>query len=126
MTVPTGPHHCRSNSIDDAAAEHGGDHGCEIAEPASSRSIARSGPASVRMPIISENSTSATSALISAFLKMNATPGAREAGVRTRVCHAGARQTFSTSGRPSRPVGRKISTMIRIEKAATSLYSTEK
>src|SRR5207237_5676071 len=40
--------------------------------------------------------------------------------------HAGARQTFSTSGRPNRPVGRKISTMIRIEKAATSLYSTEK
>src|SRR5262249_1006560 len=35
-------------------------------------------------------------------------------------------QTFSTSGRPSRPVGRKMSTTIRIEKAATSLYSTEK
>ena len=30
-------------------------------------------------------------------------------------------QTFSTSGRPSRPDGRKISTMARIEKAATSL-----
>ncbi len=34
--------------------------------------------------------------------------------------------TFSTSARPSRPVGMKISTMIRIEKAATSLYWTEK
>ena len=30
-------------------------------------------------------------------------------------------QTFSTSGRPRRPGGRKISTMARIEKAATSL-----
>ena len=29
--------------------------------------------------------------------------------------------TFSTSGRPSRPEGMKISTMARIEKAATSL-----
>src|SRR4051812_21048533 len=34
--------------------------------------------------------------------------------------------TFSTSGRPRMPVGRKINTMIRIEKAATSLYSIEK
>ena len=33
LTVPTGPHHCRSSSIDDAAAEHRGDHGGEIAEP---------------------------------------------------------------------------------------------
>jgi len=39
-------------------------------------------------------------------------------------CDAVAGQTFSTSGRPNRPVGRKISTMIRIENAATSLYST--
>ncbi len=30
-------------------------------------------------------------------------------------------QTFSTSGRPSRPDGMKISTTARIEKAATSL-----
>ena len=30
-------------------------------------------------------------------------------------------QTFSTSGRPSMPDGRKISTIARIEKAATSL-----
>src|SRR5262249_26258334 len=29
--------------------------------------------------------------------------------------------TFSTSGRPSRPCGRKISTIARMEKAATSL-----
>jgi len=36
-------------------------------------------------------------------------------------CH-----TFSTSARPSIPVGRKINATIRIEKAATSLYSTLK
>ena len=35
-------------------------------------------------------------------------------------------QTFSTSGLPSSPVGRKRRTRIRIPKAATSLYSTEK
>ena len=35
-------------------------------------------------------------------------------------------QTFSTSGRPSRPVGRKTSTRIRTTKTETSLYSTEK
>ena len=35
-------------------------------------------------------------------------------------------QTFSTSGRPSSPEGRKISTMARMEKAATSLYSSVK
>ena len=58
----------------------------------------------------------------------------RDGGIRER-CAApdaggatagGIAQTFSTSGRPSRPVGRKISTSTRIEKAATSLYSTEK
>src|ERR1044072_127417 len=37
------------------------------------------GPASVRMPIISENSTSATSAEMQAFFRMKAMPGAREA-----------------------------------------------
>src|SRR5690606_24504615 len=35
-------------------------------------------------------------------------------------------QTFSTSGLPSSPEGRKMSTMARIENAATSLYSTVK
>ena len=35
-------------------------------------------------------------------------------------------QTFSTSGRPSSPVGKKISTMASIENAATSLYSMVK
>src|SRR5206468_4129891 len=35
-------------------------------------------------------------------------------------------QTFSISGRPRMPVGRKISTITRTEKAATSLYSIEK
>ena len=44
--------------------------------------------------------------------------------LRRGCAHAG--QTFSTSGRPSSPVGMKINTTIRIENAATSLYSTEK
>ncbi len=35
-------------------------------------------------------------------------------------------QTFSISGLPSRPLGRKISTSTRMAKAATSLYSLEK
>ena len=35
-------------------------------------------------------------------------------------------QTFSMSGLPSRPVGRKISTRTSTAKAATSLYSTSK
>jgi hypothetical protein len=34
--------------------------------------------------------------------------------------------TFSTSARPNMPVGRKIRAMMRIENAATSLYSTLK
>ena len=41
-------------------------------------------------------------------------------------CRCHGDQTFSTSGRPSRPEGRKISVIARIENAATSLYSTEK
>ena len=43
--------------------------------------------------------------------------GAR-GGVRHLVRHG---QTFSTSGRPRRPCGRKIIVMARIENAATSL-----
>ena len=44
-----------------------------------------------------------------------------------RAFHAGiVHQTFSTSARPRRPVGMKINAMIRIENAATSLYSTLK
>ena len=35
-------------------------------------------------------------------------------------------QTFSISGLPSRPVGRKIRTSTRMVKVATSLYSIEK
>ena len=77
------------------------------------------------MPIIRKNSTSATSALMTAFFRMKPNPAVGSAlaggGAGTAI-----RQTFSTSGRPSRPVGMKISTMIRIENAATSLYSTEK
>src|SRR5690606_5824032 len=42
------------------------------------------------------------------------------------VLVSGNHQTFSTSGLPSMPDGRNISTMARIEKAATSLYSTVK
>ena len=45
---------------------------------------------------------------------------------RCRAAPAPLAHTFSTSGRPRMPVGRKISTMMRIEKAATSLYSIEK
>ncbi len=66
------------------------------------------GPTSVRSPTIGTNRPSATSAVSAASFN------ARE------------RHTFSTSARPSRPVGMKISTSTRIEKAATSLYSTEK
>jgi len=36
------------------------------------------------------------------------------------------RHTFSSSGRPSNPVGRRTSTRIRTTKTETSLYSTEK
>ena len=36
-------------------------------------------------------------------------------------CASSAIYTFSTSGRPSSPCGRKIMAMTRIEKAATSL-----
>src|ERR1700751_2889975 len=38
----------------------------------------------------------------------------------------GRHYTFSSSGRPSRPVGRKTSTRMRTTKTETSLYSTEK
>jgi hypothetical protein len=52
----------------------------------------------------------------------------REIGARSGEGLEGgaSHQTFSISGRPSRPEGRKIRTTMRIEKAATSLYSTEK
>src|SRR5438270_13135684 len=54
------------------------------------------------MPIISENSTSATSAEINAFFRMNAMPGARE------VC-SGASATASNffDFRPAQQPGRK-------------------
>ena len=38
-----------------------------------------------------------------------------------RAQDAGGRHTVRSSARPSRPCGRKISTMARMEKAATSL-----
>src|SRR5262249_11196491 len=38
----------------------------------------------------------------------------------------GRHQTFSTSGRPSSPVGQKTRTRMRTTKTETSLYSTEK
>src|SRR5690606_15631754 len=51
----------------------------------------------------------------------------REAPRPVRSRNAGhGHHTFSTSGLPSSPEGRNISTMARIEKAATSLYSTLK
>jgi hypothetical protein len=55
-------------------------------------------------------------------------PSPRSCGERVGVrgsCHrfdgAQSHHTFSTSGRPSRPCGRKIKVMARIENAATSL-----
>jgi len=79
------------------------------------------------MPIISENSTSATRALIRAFLKMNATSGARDASFDSAAGAVTSRPVKLFQLRAGQQAGgRKISTMIRIEKAATSLYSTEK
>src|SRR4051794_3695241 len=78
--VPTGPHHCRSSSTTMLPPN-------TVATMAArspnrvSKTNSPCGPASVRTPIISENSTSATSALIRAFLKMKATPGTREAWI---------------------------------------------
>ncbi len=59
--------------------------------------------------------------LVLNFGPFGAKVGSRLGRGRFRPC-----QTFSTSGRPSSPEGRKIRVMARIEKAATSLYSTEK
>src|SRR4029077_12322376 len=53
----------------------------------------------------------------------NALLGARR-GRLGKHCHGG--QTFSTSGLPRRPCGRKINVIARMENAATSLYSMEK
>ena len=52
--------------------------------------------------------------------------GVAECGHRRAAGPCGATHTFSTSARPRIPVGMKISTTIRIENAATSLYSTLK
>ena len=80
-------------------------------------------PCSVRNPIMKKNRPNATSAGQRGVLQRGGEAeafGDGGSGV-TDTAH-----TFSTSGRPRMPVGRKISTTIRIEKAATSLYSIEK
>ena len=94
LTVPTGPHHCRSNST------------TMLPPNTAATMAARSpnlvhqincpvGPASVRMPIISENSTSATSADINAFFRMKAMPGTRDAwAVGGERCHAAPSNFF--------------------------------
>ena len=53
---------------------------------------------------------------------------AQALGRRHRVTRKddGAHHTFSTSGRPSRPEGRSISTRHRMPKVATSLYSAHR
>ena len=112
---------------DNAAAEHDGDHGGEIAEP---------GPVDQLpgRPCLGANADHQRKqhqrhqGADQGFLEDERDHrGARRPDRFWRERgHAVARQTFSTSGRPSRPVGRKISTTIRIENAATSLYSTEK
>ena len=83
------------------------------------------GPWSVRTPIMRMNRPSATSAASAASFSAAAT----SANVMAAFSRGNARplaHTFSTSGRPKMPVGRKMSTMMRIENAATSLYSIEK
>ena len=72
---------------------------------------AASGPISARSPTIGPNRPSAHE-------RRQARPGRRRSARRAH--------TFSTSARPSSPVGRKISTMTRMQNAATSLYWTLK
>ena len=91
------------------------------------------GPCSVRSPIRKKNRPNAISAASTASLSAAASgrPLRRCEGavvIRNPVSAPNRPHlhTFSTSGRPRMPVGRKISTMIRIENAATSLYSIEK
>jgi len=106
---------------DDAAAEYGCNHSGEIAEPRPVDQLP-GGSRSVRMPIISENSTSAARALIRAFFKMNATSGAREASLGSAAGAVTSRAVKLFQLRPAQQAGgEEISTMIRIEKAATSL-----
>ena len=67
-------------------------------------------------PISGRNSANANRPAKPASLTARATCGARRRGGHVRPSH-----TFSTSGRPSRPCGMKISVIARIENAATSL-----
>ena len=77
----------------------------------------------VCMPTRGRNRTSATNAASAASLSavgQSIRLGAAAVSLRTRPATA---QTFSISGLPSRPVGRKIRTRTRSANAATSLYS---
>src|ERR1051325_8770216 len=102
MTVPTGPHHCRSNSTtmlqpNTAAtmAARSPNRVHQISCPV--------GPASVRMPIISENSNSATSAEITACFRIKAMPGSRDG--RSEASAVTASDFFDF--RPAEQSGRK-------------------
>ncbi len=79
---------------------------------------------SVLKPISEPNSASAMRKVTPA--SRNASTGKRDAGRISGFAASPIAYTFSTSGRPSRPDGMKISTMARMEKAATSLYCAEK
>src|SRR5215218_2492214 len=105
LMVPTGPHHCRSSSTmmlpPNTVATMAASSPNRV-----SNTNSPCGPASVRTPIISENSTSATSALIRAFLKMKAAPGAREISLEAVVAFTRGPSDFFDFG-PAEQAGRK-------------------
>src|SRR5215218_10228482 len=105
LMVPTGPHHCRSSSTmmlpPNTVATMAASSPNRV-----SNTNSPCGPASVRTPIISENSTSATSALIRAFLKMKAAPGAREVSLEAVVAFTRGPSDFFDFGQAEQ-AGRK-------------------
>src|ERR1700736_5062467 len=112
---------------DDAAAEHGRDHRSEIVESCPVDQLparSRLGADTDHQREQHQRDQGGDQGLLEDECDARSARHRRTFG--RGCCHAPARQTFSTSGRPRRPVGRKISTIIRIENAATSLYSTEK
>ena len=82
--------------------------------------IVMTGTGPVLRPMIGTNNTRAISE-VTPTSRATATMLKPEESDRSDIA-----QTFSTSGLPSRPVGRKIRTSTRIENAATSLYSALK
>ncbi len=72
------------------------------------------------------NRTRATKAASPASLSMRGQSRAAAVLVTGAAAATFIAHTFSISGLPSRPVGRKMSTITRIENAATSLYSVVK